>query len=84
MEQKTRYICKCGAWAEVEDRCTGVWFCLRCGLDEMIKVRRRGDTVTITLSGIATDVLLIPDDDVHEPDLLAPLVDVVAISFCRN
>ncbi len=85
MENKTRHFCKCGDKAVVEDRCTGNWYCLSCGLDEMLEDIRRGDPVKVAFgsSGV-TDVFVVPGDDKHEPDLLAPLADAVKISFCRN
>ena len=84
MKQVTRHICKCGNAAIAQERATGEWFCLRCALDAMLEYRRRGDSVLVSLakSGIS-DVLLVPRDD-GDGDLLAPLVDVVHISFCKN
>ena len=85
MEQKTKHICKCGARGGVEELDTGAWFCLECALAEMLEDIRLGDSVKVSFgnSGIG-DVFVIPGDDRHESDLLAPLVGAVAISFCRN
>lgn len=85
MNQKTRHICKCGARAGVEEADTDEWYCLQCALKQMVDNISAGLPVTISFGELGiSDVMLVPPDDVHEPDLLAPLVDAVAISFCRN
>lgn len=84
MANRTRYICRCGREAIARERATGEWFCLRCALDAMLEHRRRGDSVTVSFgeSGIS-DVLIVPGGD-GDGDLLAPLVEVIPSSFCRN
>lgn len=88
--EKTRYFCECGSRAVVEEADTdeasvSSWYCLRCALNQMVDNVSAGVPVTISFGarGIS-DLLLVPPDDRHEPDLLAPLVGAVAIRFCRN
>lgn len=85
MEQETKHICKCGARAGVEEVDTDIWYCLRCALNQMVDNVSAGVPVTISFGVLGiNDVMLVPPDDRHEPDLLAPLADAVEITFCRN
>jgi len=70
MIPETKHLCECGREAVVQlDKSKG-WRCVFCLINDM------------WARGIG-DVLLVPCDD-GEVDVLAPLVDAVALRLCRN
>ena len=84
MTQKTKHICRCGGRAVVERVDTKKWFCLVCAADCMASEIEQGKAVSINLHEIGlTDIVVAPKDG-GGVDLLASLVDVLPLSFCRN
>ena len=81
---KTTHICKCGRDAIAQNEATGEWLCIHCSIKAMIADLERGENVSVSFNhrGI-DDVMLVPGDH-GEGDLLAPLVDILPVSFCRN